>query len=59
MISRNNDVPEIIISGTVAKLSIELIVIVGQVNDLLCDMCKDNNFHLISNKDIIRSFIHI
>ena len=39
-ICRNNDIPEITISGVLFKKSLQLTAIIRQVNDLWCDMCK-------------------
>lgn len=40
------------------KESTQLTAIIRQVNDLLCDMRKENNFNFIKNQDITRKFLY-
>lgn len=51
MICRNSDVPETIFPGILlVKESTQLTAIIRQVNDLLCDMRKENNFNFLKIK---------
>ena len=56
MICRNSDVPETIFPGILlVKESTQLTAIIRQVNDLLCDMRKENNFNFIKIKISLES----
>ena len=50
-------VKEVIILSIFIKKQFKLTRIIRQVNDLLCDECKRNNFQFVSNDDITREVL--
>ena len=54
---RESGVPNVLISEILPKRSIILTKIIRKVNDRLEELCKINNFHLISHRDISRDLL--
>ena len=46
-----------VISGIFVKDCIRLSAFIRKVNDELCELCSTNNFHFVSNDNIIRKHL--